>query len=1261
MRPQILTVSAFGPYAAETKIDFASLGTQGLYLITGDTGAGKTSIFDAITFALYGEASGNVRDPQMFRSKYAKPETKTYVELTFSYRNKQYRVKRNPEYQRPKGRGSGMTLQKAEAELEYLSEPDRQVVSRSKDVTKAVTEILGLDYRQFTQIVMIAQGDFQKLLLADTVTRKEIFRRIFHTEKFQYLQERLKEELSRQRESYEEFRRGISQELSTAICPSASEHLSEWTALKKNGFDGQTLRAIELIEDFCAKGEEQYKRFTAAEKELEKEQKELTVSEESLRRYQETCKDLKEKEARFESLLPKLAEAESVFNEQIEKQVTKKELEAKKLQLQQDKHICEVAKEDLEVLQEEQKTLQDQETDYQAKGQKKLQIEKQIELLESELLSLKDSEVSYSQLAAVTDRIERIKNDWEESQKQASDFAKQIGESETKLVTIHEQKRQCKESITNCELQIETLADAGREEERCQRQVEECKQALSQYQALIEEYQQAFKSRNDQEKQVEKLQLILAKLEETIARKEQQLQQLKDSDVLLEQKKAQIKECEYQFEELDQLENKIKKIEQQAKEYKKLQSQYQVFMAEYEKSQFVWKQTWQAYLNAQAGILAGELQEGQPCPVCGSVHHPILASKSQSVSKEQLDEKRKKADEDQRQVEKSGAAAKAAKDQVQSELRELFEELTRKLPEDRIQTTKDAKVALQKKKEMLTKKKEELLLQQASLEENVKLYRKLETDLIADKNNEKQMVSELQRQKEAYAVIAKQEEAIKKAYSQFMPDQPAQKKETLLKDQLSKALAARTQASKTLSTLEKLKKENLNLQKKQELLTAQEQELQIACNSMKGKKAALDEQIKKLQFDAKEELEKENESVDFADTALTIYKSLAALYLKKKEQLELLESQVAKKKERQQSLAQSQAEKEQVSQEFASLQLTVAKNRVALEQKRNHLEEYCASVQTQNPQWELSQGFDEILSLLQKQLFQNEQIQMEIEKAYETAQKQAERLKTESEVLKRSIEEEKKRVQSMQVTFADAAFEKEQLVKRQEALALKKEQLSQSIRTQFAENEKNKSVLASAKKRYIDMQETEKKYVWIRDLSNTANGQVAGKAKIELETYVQMAYFEQILRRANLRLMTMSQGQYELKRREDSENKKEKAGLDLNVIDHYNGTQRSVRTLSGGESFQAALSLALGLSDEIQSSAGGIQIDTMFVDEGFGSLDDAALFQALRALSNLADGNRMVGIISHVAELKDSITKKIIVTKSMRAEEFGSHVRIETN
>jgi len=142
-----------------------------------------------------------------------------------------------------------------------------------------------------------------------------------------------------------------------------------------------------------------------------------------------------------------------------------------------------------------------------------------------------------------------------------------------------------------------------------------------------------------------------------------------------------------------------------------------------------------------------------------------------------------------------------------------------------------------------------------------------------------------------------------------------------------------------------------------------------------------------------------------------------------------------------------------------------------------------------------------------------------------------------------------------------------------------------------------------------------------------------------------MSYFDRIIARANTRFMVMSNGQYELKRTEVAANNQSQSGLDLSIIDHYNGTERDVKTLSGGESFKASLSLALGLSDEIQSNAGGIQLDTMFVDEGFGSLDSESLEQALKALSSLTDGNRLVGIISHVDELK-RIEKQIVVTKN---------------
>ena len=191
MRPLKLTMSAFGPYAGQTTVDFDALGTTGLYLITGDTGAGKTTIFDAIAYALYGEASGETRESSMLRSKYAEPETPTFVELIFANGGERYTVRRNPEYTRPKTRGTGTTVQKADAELTM---PDGRVITKTREVTAAVTEVIGVDRAQFSRIAMIAQGEFRRLLLAQTDERKAIFRQIFRTGKYLALQNRLKDD-----------------------------------------------------------------------------------------------------------------------------------------------------------------------------------------------------------------------------------------------------------------------------------------------------------------------------------------------------------------------------------------------------------------------------------------------------------------------------------------------------------------------------------------------------------------------------------------------------------------------------------------------------------------------------------------------------------------------------------------------------------------------------------------------------------------------------------------------------------------------------------------------------------------------------------------------------------------------------------------------------------------------------------------------------------------------------------------------------------
>lgn len=227
--------------------------------------------------------------------------------------------------------------------------------------------------------------------------------------------------------------------------------------------------------------------------------------------------------------------------------------------------------------------------------------------------------------------------------------------------------------------------------------------------------------------------------------------------------------------------------------------------------------------------------------------------------------------------------------------------------------------------------------------------------------------------------------------------------------------------------------------------------------------------------------------------------------------------------------------------------------------------------------------------------------------------------------------------------------------KKKSELTEKKSSLTQNQKIIYNRIATNSSILENINKTSAQLLVMEEKWSWVKALSDTVNGTITGKERIALETYVQMTYFDRIIARANTRFMAMSDGQYELKRRIYADNKKSQSGLELDVIDHYNGSERSVDSLSGGESFKASLSLALGMSDEIQSFAGGIQLETMFVDEGFGTLSENDLQQSIKALMGLAGNNRLVGIISHVAELKEKIDNQIVVTKS---KSNGSSVEI---
>lgn len=942
MKPEKLVISAFGPYAGRTEIDFGKLGEHGLYLITGDTGAGKTTIFDAITFVLYGEASGAVREAGMFRSKYAAEEMPTFVELTFSYQGKRFRVVRNPEYLRPKGRGTGFTMQKADAVLTYLTE-ERLPVTKARDVTRAVTELIGLDYRQFTQIAMIAQGDFQKLLLAGTAERSGIFRQIFGTGIYQDLQNRLKETVKERLKQYEEMRLGIRQYMDGVNVRNEGPFAAEFAELKKNGFEGKVIRGLKLLKEFL---KEDHGALLAIKKEGE-----------------EAAGNIAE-----ENRLLGVAENDRKVREMLLKTEEKLELLAPEL------HQAEAA--------------------------------------------LKATEEAASKCPALEEDIRR---------------GKELVQKFEKYGKLREQQEKCRKSAEELKRQNESLS-------------EEIKVLSGQRKAALE--------------QLENFQ-NLGEERQRLASKKELLTGQKEKLGILERS---VKEAEIRSGRLGgELEALLRRQQQ---ELEKSQNEYRALVLEREERRAAVEALERLFLDAQAGLLAVHLLEGKPCPVCGSIHHPAPAALEENApDKAQLDR------------EKARTEALARKTEAKSE---ETGELIRRHQEQRQEKERDAAAA----KGELAEKERQLL---AAKEE-----------------------------------FAGGEEAL-------------------------------------LAVNKELEEIGKKLEKKRQL-----EQLAADCQTQEEKKR---ERMQEGQLQA---ARMETEAANFGAQAEELLKEFQGKNLEAV-QTKILETQQ---------------------------ELDFIKGRQkAAEEKRNGCKE-------------------QFTALMAKR---------------ETLQRQQK---------------------------AGASLNEEEIRQRKEQWTKRQEELSQKYRELYAAFKANREIYEAVAKRQDKMAAAEQEYVWMKALSDTAGGTLSGKRKIELETYVQMHYFDRILRRANVRLLTMSSGQYELKRQEDGESRKEKAGLELGVIDHYNGTERSVKTLSGGESFQASLSLALGLSDEIQSGAGGVRLDAMFVDEGFGSLDEEALAQAMTALEGLAEGRRLVGIISHVAELKERIGKKIIVTKNRSGENLGSRVEV---
>ncbi len=911
MRPTKLIVSGFGPYARRTELDLNKLGESGLYLITGTTGAGKTSIFDAITYALYGKPSGNTREESTLRSQYAAPSTETFVEMTFICNGKTYVIRRSPEYERPKTRGEGTTTQTAQVELRY---PNGRTVDKNKEVSAAIQQIIGIDREQFLQIAMIAQGDFLKLLLAKTEDRMKIFRQIFKTERFERIQTQLREATSEQKHVLDEARGTLVTYATGISAPEGHPLLAEVAALQADRY-----RSVDpLIALLRALIEEDERTKTAQAEHDALLTKQLAAVNAAIGKVEEYAKSVAAYEQKKQEL-PLLALA---FDD------AKRALEA----------------------QEQKQPERDR-------------IDREITSLEAEL-------PSYAVADALTREVASLMSSIEADTKAQQERQAKMAQKETEIKSARETIR----ALEGASAQKEKL-----EAERSRLTVE--RESLTSLCTALGELE-ALRGKTESAKQ----------------------------DYLASARVAQ----------------------QRAEHHRRLN---------------------QAFLDEQAGVLATHLEDGVPCPVCGSTHHPCPAEASEAAPTEQ---ELKKA--------KSDADA-AAKDAEQKSL--ACGQLTGQL----------------------TSKTEAVLARIA--------------ELLGEEGREEASA----RAKVALTAIDKQLTAT--------------------------AASIAAEAAKI--------KQRTELEQGLPLLEQLVGTLRESCNEL----------------------------------AQTVAANMAKHHTKK-EQLTKLCSELR----------------------FASLELA----RAAL-----------ASVNAQKQA--LKRALDEATA------------------SYHKAQEARAKLEGELATLKDVV------ANACEIDLEGERQKKALLETEAATLQREREQLAARMDT-------NARSLIGIERVYTDSKAIETRYRWLNTLSETANGGLSGKARVTLETYIQMAYFDRILLRANHRLMRMSDGQYELVRHQGRGDHRFKSGLDLDIVDHVNGTRRPAGTLSGGESFKASLALALGLSDEIQSSAGGVRLDTMFVDEGFGSLDDESLQLAIATLTELTEGNRLVGIISHVGELKAKIDRQVVVTKS---------------
>ncbi len=603
MRPVKLTMSAFGPYAGQTVLNLDQLGTSGLYLITGDTGAGKTTIFDAISFALYGKPSGDGRSAAMLRSKYAEPETPTFVEMEFLYRGERYRIRRSPTYQRPSKRGAGMTLQQAEAELTL---PDGRLLTKSREVDPEIERLLGLNQDQFSQVAMIAQGEFRKLLVADTRDRQEIFRHIFRTDPYVQLQDRLKELAKGITSQCKQADQQIGQCIQTVRCGPEHPLALEWEPVAAGQKD--LTEASEVLERIVELDEQKQKTLQEA----------LEQTEKKLEQVQILLQQAQDREEKTQKLCASQSAAER--------------------------------------LRQEGEQLEQQTAAAQEQAPRAEKLGQQI-TLETDQLS------RYDTLDAMAEQVRNDQNELEQLQQQTGNQEKQ---AEDLRKTLNEQRAELQD--------LQDCAATALKLEQQKQQLDQRKKDLQGLQQDWQEYEQTAETLNQQ-------QTALANVQQQRESGSRQLEQIREEAEELQNLEVQIARLESELAQLEQRKNALGGLEKKCKAYEKdrksleqKQTAYLDAQAAYDQAQDRYEQLNRRFLAEQAGILAGRLVPGEPCPVCGSTQHPTPAPVSEdSPSEEELQQAKETAENALDLARSASEAASQIRAAVQEREREVSE------------------------------------------------------------------------------------------------------------------------------------------------------------------------------------------------------------------------------------------------------------------------------------------------------------------------------------------------------------------------------------------------------------------------------------------------------------------------------------------------------------------------------------------------------------------------------------------------------------